>query len=166
MKATIGIDPGNTGAIAAIYPNGLIALHDTPVEEVSKGKKNSIVPLPSEMAGILSVILSICSVNGWTPHVAIEKVGAMPGQGVTSMFNFGKGYGMWIGILAALRIPYTFVTPQAWKKELMKGVGDKDAARGVGCRLFPEVAKELARKKDIGRADALLIAEWCRRQNI
>jgi crossover junction endodeoxyribonuclease RuvC len=165
MKVTIGIDPGNTGAIAVIYPNGVV-MHDTPVEIATKGKKSSISALPSEMAAILADVVDQCSSEGWGLHVAIEKVGAMPGQGVTSMFNFGKGFGMWLGILAALRIPYTLVTPQAWKKEIMKGVSDKDAARGVGCRLFPAVARELARKKDIGRADALLIAEWGRRQNL
>lgn len=152
----IGIDPGQTGAVAAIYPTGgHVVLVDAPVEMVKKGKGSKTEYLPAEMARIISE---------FSPsHCYIEKVGAMPGQGVTSMFNFGKGYGLWIGILAALGIPYTLVTPQAWKKEIMQGVGDKDAARGRAQQLFPSMASQLSRKKDIGRADALLIAEYGRR---
>jgi hypothetical protein len=80
------------------------------------------------------------------------------------MFGFGKGYGMWIGIVAALEIPYTLVTPQAWKKELMQGIKDKDAGRLRAMQLFPAYNEWLVRKRDIGRADALLIAEYGRRQ--
>lgn len=147
----IGIDPGQTGAVAFIN-DGHIELFDTPTELVKKGKGNKTEYLPSLMAEIL---------RGKTiDHCYIEKVGAMPGQGVTSMFNFGKGYGLWIGILAAMQIPYTLVTPQAWKKEVMQGVGDKDAARGKAMQLYPASAQLLSRKKDIGRADALLIAHF------
>ena len=80
------------------------------------------------------------------------------------MFNFGKGFGLWLGILAGLGIPHTLVTPQAWKKEMMQGMGDKDAARIRAQELFPHCVDSLSRKKDIGRADALLIAEYGRRQ--
>jgi crossover junction endodeoxyribonuclease RuvC len=150
----IGIDPGQTGAVAIIGDDRCYVL-DTPTETVKKGKGTKTEYLPAEMAQMLSGFKNV--------HCYIEKVGAMPGQGVTSMFNFGKGFGLWLGILAAHGIPYTLVTPQAWKKEIMQGISDKDAARGRAQQLFPQVSSQLSRKKDIGRADALLIAEYGRR---
>jgi crossover junction endodeoxyribonuclease RuvC len=152
----MGIDPGLTGAVA-IIGGGEVVLRDTPIMLVKNGKKMKMEYLPAEMAAILHDNRSL------EEHVFLEKVSAMPGQGVTSMFGFGKGYGIWIGILAALRIPYTLVTPQAWKKEIMQGMKDKDAARLRALELYPEVVSKLTRKKDIGRADALLIAEYGRR---
>ena len=149
-----GIDPGQTGAIAFIYPNGKVEIHDTPIEKVKKGKRIKTEYLPGNMSDLLKGL----EIN----HVYIESVHAMPGQGVTSMFNFGKGFGIWIGILAALKIPYTLIPPQAWKKHLMQGMKDKDAARIRAQQLYPSVTKELSRKKDVGRADALLIAEYGR----
>ena len=147
----IGIDPGITGAVAIINGNSVI-LHDTPTIQTKNGKKTKTEFMPSEMADILAAQKSC--------HVFIEKVGAMPGQGVTSMFSLGKGYGIWIGIIAALKIPHTFTTPQAWKKHLMQGMKDKDAARIRAQQLYPSATKELSRKKDTGRADALLIAAY------
>jgi crossover junction endodeoxyribonuclease RuvC len=80
------------------------------------------------------------------------------------MFTMGRGLGTWEGVLAGLGIPYELVTPQRWKKALMDGMGkDKDASRLQAIRLFPAIAGQLARKKDDGRADALLIAEYGRR---
>lgn len=154
MKRIAGVDPGQTGAVAIIH-QGIVTLFDTPTEMVKKGKGSKTEYLPSNMADILR--------DNRIDHVFIEKVGAMPGQGVTSMFGFGKGFGLWLGILAGLQIPYTLITPQAWKKEIMQGVSDKDAARGKAIQLYPQSSRELARKKDIGRADALLIAEYGRR---
>ncbi len=164
----IGIDPGITGAVARLNVGGplRITVHDTPFE-TAKGKKNKKtgkynikkIYLPSAMSALLSWLQKSDS----DIHAYIEKVASMPGQGVVSMFNFGMGYGIWIGILAALKIPYTMVTPQAWKKVLMQGIKDKDAARGRACQLFPMMANELNYKKDIGRADSLLIAEYGRR---
>lgn len=154
----IGIDPGVTGAVASISQSQ-VRVTDTPVDVVTRGRKSKLEFLPGEMANLLSMYAD----PEGSPHVFIEQVSAMPGQGVTSMFGFGKGYGIWIGILAALGIPYTFVTPQAWKKVIMAGKGDKDAARGVAQSLFPSMVSQLSRKKDIGRADALLIAEYGRR---
>ncbi len=150
-----GIDPGLTGAVAKIPENGGVVFFDTPICEVKKNKKNKKEYLPSQMAGIFSTEVEC--------HVFIESVSSRPGQGVTSMFNFGFGFGLWIGILSALKISYTMVTPQFWKKNIMQGIGDKDAARLRAQQLFPELSISLARKKDIGRADALLIAEYGRR---
>lgn len=153
----IGIDPGLSGAVAEIDSNGGVVIHDTPTMQVKKSGKAKTEYLPLQMADILIDYVPL------NCHVFIEKVNAMPGQGVTSMFNFGRGFGIWIGILAALKLPYSLIMPQAWKKELMKGMSDKDAARVRAQQLFPQTIHELSRKKDIGRADALLIAEYGRR---
>lgn len=151
----IGIDPGQTGAVALIYESGKVTLIDTPIQATNKGGKNKNEYLPRQMADILG--------NHARCHVFIEAVHSMPKQGVASSFDFGTGYGIWLGIIAALNLPMTKVTPQKWKKELMAGFGDKDAARIRAQELFPACVSELSRKKDIGRADALLIAEYGRR---
>jgi crossover junction endodeoxyribonuclease RuvC len=156
-KTIIGVDPGIHGAVASIDPSGKVEIFDTPfiVVKKSRGTKNEYNE--SAMAAILMRYMPADS------HVFIEKVGAMPGQGVSSMFSFGCGFGIWKGILAALGFPYTLITPQAWKREIMQGVADKDAARLRACQLFPSVANMLERKKDDGRAESLLIAEFGRR---
>lgn len=160
MKAWCGVDPGNGGAIALIYEDGDIMLYDAPTAKVVRGKREHTVLLPDEMAQFFM------GSGNFQLHVYVEQVSAMKGQGVTSMFNFGMGYGMWLGVLAALAIPYTLVTPQRWKKAMMAGMGtEKDASIVQAKRLFPQVADQLARKKDHGRADALLIAALCRKEN-
>lgn len=163
---TIGIDPGQTGAIAVCI-EGDWAVFDCPVltvettnRKTKSGKSVKNTPDPAGMAALLEK----CNYEG--AHAYIEKVGAAPGQGVTSMFNFGKGYGMWLGILAALKIPYTLVTPQAWKKAMMAGMAKEKAASIVrATQLFPEMADRLTLKKHDGRAEALLIAEYGRRMS-
>lgn len=152
----IGIDPGITGAVVIITSNEIL-FYDTPKAEVKKGKKKHNEYLPSEMADILKD-RRVCNTFAF-----VEKVHSMPGQGVASSFGFGFGFGLWIGILAAIEIPYTLVMPQTWKKSLMLGKSDKDAARIRAQELFPQYSPMLNRKKDIGRADALLIAEYGRR---
>ena len=148
----IGVDPGLDGALAAVTPDGA-AVWDTPTVRLAKGRRDYLVP---EMAALL------------LPHagggvVAIERVGARPGQGVTSMFTFGKGFGIWLGLLAALGVPYDLVTPQKWQKAL--GVaGDKGSHRLRASQLFPSLAHELRLASHDGRADALLLAEFMRRQ--
>ena len=90
----------------------------------------------------------------------------MPEQGVTSTFSMGHGLGLWEGILSALGVPYQMVTPQAWKKAMMAGQEkEKDASRQVAMRLFPSTIPKLSLKKHHGRSDALLIAEYLRRQH-
>jgi crossover junction endodeoxyribonuclease RuvC len=92
-------------------------------------------------------------------HVVIERVGAMPGQGVTSMFNFGYGAGVIEGICAALFIPYFHVLPQTWKRQM--GIGaDKTACREMAQKLWPGAADRFKRVKDDGRADAALLGRW------
>jgi crossover junction endodeoxyribonuclease RuvC len=92
--------------------------------------------------------------------VRLEQVAAMPGQGVTSMFHFGESVGIIIGVLETLQIRYTMPRPQQWKKAVGIIGKDKDAARTMALQLFPEVGDRLTRKKDVGRADALLIAKF------
>jgi len=156
-KIIIGIDPGLTGAVAVIKSDGELYVVDTPIIEVKKGKKMKKEYLPSQMADILREYL------GANCHVFLEKVHSMPKQGVSSVFGFGEGYGLWIGMIAAFRLPMTLVTPQSWKKVIMSGMSDKDAARIRAQELFPKYSNLLSRKKDIGRADAILIAEYGRR---
>ena len=91
--------------------------------------------------------------------VYIEQVGAMPGQGVTSMFNFGKSFGICLGVAAGLRYPTTTVIPNQWQRAVKTQCG-KDGNRHRACQLFPAYAHLFARKKDDGRADAALISYW------
>lgn len=160
MTLILGIDPGLSGAIAAINLNGSIDLYDCPVLKV--GKKSAYNP-----AG-MAMLLRQYQESYPLLLVGLEKVHAMPGQGVCSTFCFGEGFGIWLGILASLNLPHELITPQAWKKAMMNGQGskDKDASRLVAMRLFPEVGNQLQLKKHHGRADALLIAEFLKRKAI
>jgi crossover junction endodeoxyribonuclease RuvC len=155
---TIGIDPGITGAIAFFRTGYQPQVFDTPTQQTKVGRSIKQDYLPAQMAMLLEQCAN--ELKAESPHCFIEKVAAMPGQGVTSMFNFGKGYGIWIGILGALKIPFTLVTPQAWKKPIMQGIKDKDAARIRAQQLYPDLTPQLTRKKDIGRADAILLAHF------
>lgn len=159
MKLFIGIDPGLDGATALVPEQGPVEVFDTPtLTVVSKtGTKREY-----------DVRLMALRLRLFVPHdnvlVLIEKVHAMPGQGVRSMFSMGFGLGAWIGVLAGLGLPYLYVTPQRWQGLVMDGHGKgKDGARARAMELFPAVAAQLSRKKDDGRADALLIAEYGRR---
>jgi len=143
----IGIDPGNTGAIAFMTPAGhLVEVVDMPL--MANGKKQQI------NGAQLKKIIDCYPVEA----AVVEKVGAMPGQGVSSMFNFGMGFGVILGVLAGAGIPATMATPQAWKKAAGLIGKDKDMARTLAQQLYPEA--QLGRKKDIGRADAILIARF------
>jgi hypothetical protein len=164
---TIGIDPGLDGAVAVLgYSDdrpgndGRTVVFDTPTLTVRGAKGNKREYNLHEMAKFLRLFSEVPS------RVYIEKVHSMPGQGVRSMFSMGYGAGAWAGILAALDFSYSYVSPQRWKGVLLDGMGkDKDAGRFRAIQLFPDVADQLARKKDDGRADALLIAEYGRRQH-
>jgi crossover junction endodeoxyribonuclease RuvC len=145
----IGIDPGLSGAIAVLGDNqSLFAVYDMPVMALSKGKSQV-------NAAALAVILREVLV----PTVAyLEAVSAMPGQGVSGMFSFGTSYGIVQGVLAALRIPVVLVRPQTWKARAGLKGSEKDMARTLAIRLYPDA--ELSLKKHIGRADAILIARF------
>ena len=164
-----GVDPGLTGAICVLDSETKEASFvDTPVVEVRVGKK---MKHQQDVYAIVRILNAIC--DGKDVMVVIEKVNAMPGtgadgerqsMGATSAFNFGLGYGEWLGILAALEIPHQQVSPRTWKTLMMPDMGkEKDASRVKAMQLFPKTAKDLTRKKDHGRADALLIAAWAMR---
>ena len=143
----IGIDPGINGAIAKFNSTkATLNIWDMPILEVNKKKTIS----PYLVANILKEAAA---------PVFIEKVAAMPGQGVTSMFNFGKGFGGLLGAAAGLGLQTTHVTPQQWMKALQCQRG-KDANRQRACELFPDYAGMFARRKDDGRADAALLAYY------
>jgi crossover junction endodeoxyribonuclease RuvC len=159
----IGIDPGNSGAVAFIgHGHEYHDVFDLPL--MANGKKQQINP--HELKRLLEVKMiaalaenKVDMLNGGERfHCYIEKVSAMPGQGVASMFNFGMGYGIIQGVVSALGIPYELVTPQSWKKRAGLIGKDKDNARTMAQQLYPDAP--LGRKKDIGRADALLIARF------
>ena len=147
---TIGIDPGISGALAWIRYGKVLKVEDMPTIPKSTGKG-----LQVDANGLSTLLAG----NG-SCHVFVEAVHAMPGQGVTSMFSFGKSAGIIEGILAAYEIPYSLITPQKWKKRFGLTGKDKDASRGLCLREHPEIADRLTRKKDNGRADAILIAKY------
>ena len=153
MSYVIGIDPGISGAISVFsrFPNTMHDVFDMPTLEVDSGKTKKRHISASGLRDIL--------VTFPTAHVVIEKVGAMPGQGVSSMFNFGRSAGIIEGVVAALRMPHTYVTPATWTKAVGRAAG-KDASRMRAMELFPTRADLFKRAKDDGRADAALIAYW------
>lgn len=166
-RTFIGIDPGLDGAVCVIQDDGAEKLHvglfDTPTLNVGRGK---VTKRDYAIPGMVALLEPAGGGRfGGRCSVALEAVHSMPGQGVASTFTFGKGFGVWLGILGALGLPYDLVPPQRWKASLMNGMGlDKDASRLRALQLYPQLADELKRKKDNGRADALLLAEYLRRQ--
>src|SRR5262249_41123411 len=149
---SIGIDPGLTGAVAVLAPDGTLqALHDTPTLKLLTRRG---VRQEYDVPGLLALLEPY---RGSQSHVLIESSQALPGQGVRSMWTTGYGYGLWIGVLGALQLPYTAVRPQIWKKAFSLGK-DKEAARLRAMQLFP--GADLRRKKDHGRAEALLLAHY------
>ncbi len=158
----IGIDPGLTGAIALLDEEGKAQVWDTPT---GRDKKRNIY-LPGQMhARLYQVICHAGSPSTFKEAVVyIEKVHSMPKQGVASSFNFGQGYGLWIGLVTALGLPIEYVPPQTWMKEMFKGrpIG-KDASRALAQEKWPYLVDQLSLKKHHGRSDALLIAEYGRR---
>jgi crossover junction endodeoxyribonuclease RuvC len=148
----LAIDPGAKGALAFFNPaTGALELVDTPTVEVKRGAKTKNEISAQMLAGII---------RARSPSEAVvEKVGAMPGQGVSSMFQFGRGVGMIEGVLAALEVPVTYVAPQKWQRDVGARAG-KDGNRQRAAELFPAYAQSFARAKDDGRADAALMAWW------
>lgn len=152
MTFILGIDPGLSGAIALIDAGQYVECWDMPTMGRGTGNKQQI------NAAQVAKILRECP----PCQAFIELVGAMPGQGVSSMFNFGKAAGAVMGALAALQFPMMEVTPQRWKKEFGLIGKEKDAARTHAQLLMPTAPLSL--KKHCGRADALLVALYGYRQ--
>ena len=143
-----GIDPGFTGAIALYWPDtGKLEVHDMPVMKNPKGK-TIINP-----HGVLDILAN----EGGKSLAVIEQVSAMPGQGVSSMFRFGEGYGHLQMACAASKLPLQYVTPATWKKHFNLS-RDKGVSRGVAMQRFPNQAQQFSRVRDDGLAEAALIA--------
>lgn len=145
----IGIDPGCSGAIVILADNGAYIAHlDMPTVTVGK----------STRVNAAAVAAFINATMFKADHAFIEQVGAMPKQGVASMFTFGDACGVVRGVVAGAGIPYTMITPQAWKKSAGLIGSDKDAARSRAIQLYPELRALDAKGKGQAIADALLIA--------
>lgn len=154
MSFIIGIDPGAGGAVAILEKDGrLVQVFDMPSVEVVVGGKAKKRVSPE----MLAAELRLYNVAGTI--AVIEQVGAMPGQGVSSMFAFGEAFGLAKGVLAGLSIPVQTVTPGKWKKALNLNAG-KDGARAKAAALWPDMAGEFRRVKDDGKAEAALIGHW------
>ena len=152
----IGIDPGIKGAIC-IFKNGIILdVFDMPTMPV--GKKNKSQVNGSQLYN--EIQRAVINENKSDIKVVIEQVSAMPGQGVTSMFNFGQSFGVIKGICAAMQLPIFFVRPAKWKKYFELINTQKDASRTKAIEMFPKISSILAKKKDLNKADAILIASF------
>lgn len=148
----MGIDPGLSGAIAFYdTATGDLTVHDMPTIEVTRNAKAK--------REISAQLLAEVIAAGYAKGAYLERVGAMPGQGVSSVFSFGRSVGMVEGVLAALDIPTTIIPPTTWQRKV-NARGGKDGSRDRAMQLFPKYASLFARKKDDGRSDAALIAYY------
>ena len=152
----IGIDPGLNGAIAVLENNKVLNIFDVPV--MPEGKKNKRQINSAQLVKMLEEIIKNLDKNEVT--VVVENVSAMPGQGVTSMFNFGQTFGAIKGICAALSLPIFFVRPAKWKKHFDLINSSKDSSRTKAIELYPTISDKLSKKKDVNKSDAILIARF------
>jgi crossover junction endodeoxyribonuclease RuvC len=150
----IGIDPGLSGAIAILEKNIVKNLFDMPV--MSEGKKNKRQLNSAQLVKIIKDNIR----NNEEVNVVVEQVNAMPGQGVTSMFNFGQTFGAIKGVCAALNLPIFFVRPSKWKKHFELINSSKDASRTKTIEMYPSLSDQLSKKKDVNKSDAILIARY------
>ena len=150
----IGIDPGLSGAIAILDNAKVLNIFDIPV--MTEGKKNKRQLNSALLVSLLKENIK----NNEEVAVVVEQVNAMPGQGVTSMFNFGQTFGAIKGICAALGLPIFFVRPSKWKKHFDLINSSKDASRTKAIEIYPSLAEKLSKKKDVNKSDAILIARF------
>ena len=150
----IGIDPGLSGGIAILDDNKVIELFDMPV--MPDGKKNK-----RQLNSALLVKLIKDNIKNLEDTVmVVEQVNAMPGQGVTSMFNFGQTFGAIKGICAALGLPIFLIRPAKWKKHFELINSSKDSSRTKAIEMYPSISEQLSKKKDVNKSDAILIARY------
>ena len=152
----IGIDPGISGAICFFENGEVIQVIDMPT--MAEGKKNKRQVNGRQIFNEISKIIN--KYSNKEISVVVEQVSAMPGQGVTSMFNFGQSYGVIKGICAAMQLPIFFVRPAKWKKHFNLINSQKDASRAKAIDMFPNISSLLSKKKDANKADAILIASF------
>tara|TARA_B100000674_G_C37369594_1_gene702406 strand:- start:67 stop:561 length:495 start_codon:yes stop_codon:yes gene_type:complete len=152
----IGIDPGISGSICFLKDGKILDVIEMPT--MNEGKKNKKQVNGSQIFNEISKRINSEEKN--SVRVVIEQVSAMPGQGVTSMFNFGQSFGILKGICAAMQIPMYFVRPAKWKKYFNLINSEKDASRTRAIEIFPYFSAQLSKKKDSNKADAILIANF------
>ena len=152
----IGIDPGISGSIC-FFENGKI-LDVIEMPTMTDGKKNKKQVNGSQIYN--EILERIKLIDKKDIKVIIEQVSAMPGQGVTSMFNFGQSFGILKGMCSAMQLPMYFVRPAKWKKYFNLINSEKDASRTRAIEIFPYFSSQLSRKKDSNKADAILIASF------
>lgn len=152
-RLVLGVDPGALGGLAWVDELGdLIAIEDTPIVSMRSGRT---------MKNRIAVQAFAALVPSRRPaHAVIERVGSMPGQGVSSTFAFGFGAGLLEGALAGMLIPITAVVPQVWKREMKLASSDKNLSRQRAMQLWPASASLFSRVKDDGRAESALLALW------
>ena len=152
----IGIDPGISGSICFFQDGVIIDVVEMPT--MIEGKKNKKQVNGSQIFNEISD--KIKKIDKKNIKVVIEHVTAMPGQGVTSMFNFGQSFGILKGICSAMQLSVYFVRPAKWKKYFNLINSEKDASRTRAIEIFPYYSSNLSRKKDSNKADAILIASY------
>ncbi len=152
----LGVDPGLEGALVLLDGERLIMAWDMPTTAKTHGKGSEVNAfLVNDLIQEAMGLVGNHSLTAW-----VEQVAAMPGQGVSSMFSFGRSLGVIEGALAGNGVATHFVRPQRWKKEFSLTGKGKDAARGLVIARWPKQSKLFKRKNDIGRADAALIAAY------
>ena len=152
----IGIDPGISGSICFFQDGKIIDVVEMPT--MTEGKKNKKQVNGSQIFN--EITDRIKKLDKKDIKVIIEQVSAMPGQGVTSMFNFGQSFGILKGICSAMQLPMYFVRPAKWKKYFNLINSEKDASRTKAIEIFPYFSSHLSKKKDSNKADAILIASF------
>ena len=152
----IGIDPGISGSICFFEDGKIIDVVEMPT--MTEGKKNKKQVNGSQIYNEISKRMNVS--KSQEIRVVIEQVSAMPGQGVTSMFNFGQSFGILKGICSAMQLPMYFVRPAKWKKYFGLINSEKDASRTKAIEMFPYFSSQLSKKKDSNKADAILIASF------
>ena len=152
----IGIDPGISGSICFFQDGAIKDVVEMPT--MIEGKKNKKQVNGSQIFNEISKRTQ--KIDNKNIKVVIEQVSAMPGQGVTSMFNFGQSFGILKGICSGMQLPVFFVRPAKWKKYYNLINSEKDASRTRAIEIFPYYSSHLSRKKDSNKADAILIASY------
>ena len=152
----IGIDPGISGSICFFEDGKILEVIEMPV--MTEGKKNKKQVNGAQIYN--EFLKRINQKKDDKVRVVIEQVSAMPGQGVTSMFNFGQSFGILKGICSAMQLPMFFVRPAKWKKYFNLINSQKDASRTRAIEIFPYFSTQLSKKKDSNKADAILIASF------
>ena len=152
----IGIDPGISGSICFLDNGKIVDVIEMPT--MAEGKKNKRQVNGSQIYNEISQRIN--KIQNQDIRIIIEQVSAMPGQGVTSMFNFGQSFGILKGICSAMQLPMYFVRPAKWKKYFGLLKSEKDASRTKAIEIFPYFSSQLSKKKDSNKADAILIASF------